>query len=335
MKMEIFGITFASTQNLVFLPLLFLGIFFIIWKFIKKLRNIKKLSAGQCRVKLIQNFSKFKGFVKVFLLIIGFLFLFLALLQPQWNKKEEVVQQEGRDLFVAIDISRSMLAEDYKPNRLEFAKKKIKKLLNTLKSERVGLIIFSGSTSIQCPLTSDYAAFFMFLDQLDVETIASGTTAIDQPIKKVLQVFKSMPSKKNKLLVIFTDGEDFSSNLASVRQEAAKEGLTIFTMGVGTIDGVPVPLIDKRGNRVGHIKDGRGNVVISRLNEGILRSIAQDSGGVYIKLQENDSDIRDLLSYVQKFEKEKFEDKKITKLQEQYPYFLLVSFVCFAIEWLL
>jgi len=257
------------------------------------------------------------------------------LLRPQWDKREEVVQQEGRDLFVAVDISRSMLAEDYKPNRLEFAKEKIKKLVSKLKSERVGLLIFSGSTMVQCPLTSDYSAFFMFLDQLDVETISSGTTALDQPITRVLEIFEGMEGKKTKLLVIFTDGEDFSSNLAAVRQRAADQGVKIFTMGVGTPEGVPIPLINEKGERQGHIKDKAGNIVISRLNEGILSALASETGGIYLRLTDNDKDLKQLISVVEQFEKEKFEDKKLPALQEQYHYFLLVSFVCFAIEWLL
>jgi len=335
MKIEFFGITFAAAQNIIFFPFLCIAIFCVVWRFRKKIKNSRKLFSPLSKITLIKHFSVSKEVLNIILSSIGLLFLFLSLLQPQWNKREEIVQQEGRELFVAIDISRSMLAEDLSPNRLEFAKQKIKKLVNSLKSERVGLVIFSGSTSVQCPLTSDYSALFMFLDQLDVETISSGTTAIDQPIKKVLGVFSSMPTKKNKILVIFTDGEDFSSNLAGVRKEAAKEGLKIFTLGVGTVEGAPIPLIDKEGNKIGHIKDRNGSVVISRLNEGILGALAKETGGVYIKLQDNDNDIRTLVSYVEKFEKEKFEEKKVPTLEEQYPYFLLVSFVCFAFGWLL
>jgi len=335
MKFELFGITFNAAQNIFFFPVLILGIILIFWRLIKRRKNINKLaSKAQVRL-LVKNVSPFKHVSKAIFLSIAMFFLFLALLQPQWNKKEEIVLQEGRDLFVAIDISKSMLAKDYKPNRLEFAKKKIKKLVNMLGSDRVGLIVFSGATSVQCPLTADDSAFFMFLDQLDVETIASGTTSIDQPIKRALEIFKSMDGKKNKLLVLFTDGEDFSSNLAAVRNEAAKEGLKIFTMGVGTPEGAPIPNLDQRGNQVGHIKDRYGNVVITRLNEGILSALAQETGGVYMKMTEDDADIKKLVSMVQKIEKEKFEDKKFSRLEEQYPYFLLVSFLCLALEWLL
>ncbi|MFC1842582.1 VWA domain-containing protein [Candidatus Dependentiae bacterium] len=333
--MKLFGITFAAAKNLIFLPVLIFAIICLVWRYVKTKKVVREL-AGSSRVStLFKHFSRTRNIIKIILLSIGFTSLFLGLLRPQWDKKEEVVAQKGRDLFIAIDISRSMLAQDYKPNRLAFAKEKIKKLVSNLKSERVSLVIFSGSTVVQCPLTADMSAFFMFLDQLDVETISSGTTALDQPIKQVLQMLRDKKNKKTKLLVLFTDGEDFSSNLAGIREKAAKEGLKIFTMGVGTPEGAPIPLITKEGKRQGHIKDKSGNAVISRLNEGILSSLAIETGGEYIRLTESDNDLRRLISLVEKFEKEKFEDKKLPALQERYNYFLLVSLVCFSIEWIL
>jgi len=333
--MKLFGITFAASKNVIFLPLLVLGILLLIFRFIRTKKAVNRLAGYKQLGILFKNFSYVKNGIKIILVSFGLSSLFLGLLRPQWNKKEEVIMQQGRDLFIAVDISRSMLAQDYKPNRLAFAKEKIKKLVSKLKSERVGLVIFSGSTVVQCPLTADYSAFFMFLDQLDVETISSGTTALDQPIKKVIEIFSNMKVKKTKLLVIFTDGEDFSSNLAAIRQKAVKEGITIFTMGVGTPEGAPVPLIGPDGQKLGHIKDKSGNAVISRLNEGILSSLADQTGGTYLRLTDDDNDLSQLISSVEKFEKEKFEDKNITTLEEKYHYFLLVSLICFAIEWLL
>ena len=272
---------------------------------------------------------------KMMLLGVASLFLFVALLRPMWNKKEETVEQEGRDLFIALDISRSMLATDCNPNRLICAKNKIKKLLPMLSSERVGLILFSGSSIIQCPLTTDYGAFMMFLDAIDAETVASGTTALDQAIAKALEAFGAMKDKKNKLLVIFTDGEDFSSNLTTIKRQAIQQGLHIFTVGVGTQEGAPIPLYDPYGKQIGHQLDDKGNVVITHLNEGILRSVAQDSGSIYLSATADDSDLRSLVHAVSSFEKEKIEDKKIAMLEDQYHYFLLVSFICLLLEWIL
>ena len=267
--------------------------------------------------------------------MVGVIFLCLALLRPQWNKSEETIMQEGRDLYVALDISRSMLATDCNPNRLIFAKEKIKKLIQHLSCERVGLILFSGSAFVQCPLTSDYSAFNLYLDAVDAELISSGTTALDQAIMQALTSFEAVPERKNKLLVLFTDGEDFSHNLHDVKQQATEAHLSIFTVGIGTPEGAPVPLFDVHGKLIGHQKDKYGGVVISRLNEGILSSLAQDAGGTYIRATNNDDDIMMFINKVQVFEKEQLAERKHSRYEDQYHYFLLVSFICFALEWLL
>jgi Ca-activated chloride channel family protein len=334
--MTIAGIQWGATQNVIYAPLLVMSIFLLVYAVIRRRRVIAMLASSRWSELLMHAASPARSFFKMFLMIIGCCALFLALLQPQWDKKEEIVEQEGRDLFIALDISRSMLAQDVSPDRLAFAKQKIKTLLKKLSCERVGLILFSGSTFVQCPLTTDYGAFHLFLDQIDVETISSGSTAIDEAIKQALGAFNRGADRKHKLLVLFTDGEDFSSNLMKVKQDAIDVGMHIFTFGVGTPEGAPIPLFDVRGNPQGHQLDKKGKVIITRLNEGILYNLAQDSGGVYLRAQkENDNDLDLLVKNVEMFEKERMEDKKISRFHEQYPYFVGVSFFCFALEWLL
>lgn len=284
---------------------------------------------------LLLYFSPAKKIIKAMLLVIGLIALWIALARPAGSESKHTVAQEGRDLFIALDISRSMLAQDRLPNRLLFAKQKIKALLQALHAERVGLIVFSGSTFVQCPLTSDYGAFSMYLDQLDVETISSGTTALDQAILCAIETFQKTGDRKNKLLVIFTDGEDFSSNLSGVKQRAMESGMHILTVGVGTMDGAPIPLYDANGNAVGHQKDQQGAVVISRLNEGILRNLAHDSGGVYVQAQDSDADIQQITKTLSRFEKERLDDISFNELTEYYHYPLCISFVSFALEWIL
>ncbi len=262
-------------------------------------------------------------------------FIIATLLRPSWNKQEETVVQEGRDLFIAFDISASMLATDLSPNRLEFAKEKIRSLVNALPSERIGLILFSGSSFIQCPLTRDRNAFFMYLNQIDTSTIASGSTAIDTAIEQAINAFNQIGSQKNKLLVIFTDGEDFSTNLSGLRHKASQEGLTIFTIGIGTAIGSPIPLIDQSGKQAGHLKDKQGNIIITHLNDELLQNLATDLGGIYLHASQDQSDVHKLVALVMQREKEKREEKSYGQLQEQYPYFLLISFILLVIECLL
>lgn len=331
-----FGITWGAWQNLIIvIPLVIVVVFCLLYRFRRSKNAVDLLAKSQWRTMFVLHFSLIKSVIKICLFVIGISFLSFALLQPQWNKKEEMVAQEGRDLFIALDISRSMLAKDCLPNRLECAKAKIKELVKKLSCERVGLLLFSGSAFVQCPLTSDYGAFYMFLDQVDVETISSGSTAFDQAIKRVIEAYAGSEDRKNKLVVLFTDGEDFSSNLSNVKEQVQQEKLHIFTMGIGTADGAPIPMIDESGKQKGHQLDRRGSVVISRLNEGILYALAQDSGGSYIRMTKDDSDLRALVSQVQKFEKEKFDDKKVQRMEEQYPYFVFVSFMFLLVEWLL
>ena len=260
----------------------------------------------------------------------------IALLRPQWDMKDQVVEQEGRDILIAIDISRSMLAQDYQPNRLEFAKEKIKKLLYNLSCDRVGLMLFSGTTLMQCPLTTDYSTFFMFLDQLDADTISSSTTALDNAVIKAIDVFQSMPERKTKIFCLFTDGEDFSDNLGRVKERAAKENVSIFTIGIGSEHGAPIPVINRNtGVQVGLEKEKDGSIVMSRLHESVLKELSEKSGGHYIRAVESESDIKELISYVETFEMDRLEDRKVNRLEEQYPYFVGISFISLLLEWIL
>lgn len=334
MTISFFGVTW-TLNALLYTPVFFALVGLVILKAFQSKKLFDSLAHPRWRQFLLKNFSPLRLALKTGLLIVGLLGLFLALLHPSWGRREEVVAQQGRDLFIALDISRSMLAQDLKPNRLASAKKKIESLVRKLSSDRVGLALFASSSFVQCPLTSDYAAFFMFLNAVGAETVAAGTTALDQIIAKMIQLFKQMPSKKNKLLVIFTDGEDFSSNLADVKQKAHEVSLRVFTIGVGTEQGAPVPILDGYGNQQGVERDDQGAVVISRLNEGVLETLAKDTGGTYISFTEDDRDLKQLVRLVESYEKEQLEDKKISQVEEQYPYFLMVSFLCFALAWLL
>ena len=174
----------------------------------------------------------------------------------------------------------------------------------------------------------------MFLNQIDVESISSGTTALDAPIGLAIRSF-SERSGKSKLLVIVTDGEDFSPTLASTKDSARSLGLTVFALGIGTAQGAPIPLYDVYGNPKGHQKDKEGSIVISKLNEPLLQSLTADLGGAYIHAALDNKDIAQLINHLTAFEKERFEDRMIEHYQEQYPWFLLISFIALLMEWIL
>jgi Ca-activated chloride channel homolog len=334
--MKAFGILWANDALFIYvLSIIFLTIVILIMHAYKIHQKMNVLVSEKWKSKMFLGYSSFKRIIKNGLIFVAMFFLCVALLGPQWGNKNVQVAQEGRDLLIALDISRSMLAEDIKPNRLAFAKNKIKNLLNLLDAERVGLILFAGSAMVQCPLTSDIQAFELFLNDLDSSTIASGTTAIDQAIIKALEMFHAIPGKKTKLLAIVTDGEDYSTNLQAVQQRAREDGLTIFTMGVGTKYGAPVPIVLPDGSYNGYEKDENGIIVMSQLDEDILKKLAQQAGGIYVRPTKDNTDIDSILSQVRRFEKEEFENRDIDKYEHQYPYFIMVSLICLALEWII
>ncbi len=333
--MNMFGIYFAAEHNAIYLYSMIFWIALLGYRFVKSYKNLQCLVVPHYRSFMLKNYSLFYKIIKMCCMIIALFFLLVALLRPQWDKKEQKVSQEGRDVMIAIDISRSMLVQDVKPNRLEFAKEKIKKLLYNLSCERVGLIIFSGASFIQCPLTTGYGAFFLFLDQLDVDTIGTGTTALDKAIISALDVFESVPTRKTKLLVAFTDGDDFSSHLDGVQERVVQNNLSVFTVGLGTRHGGPIPILNELGHQIGWEKDDQGGIIMSCLNENLLRDISIQSGGKYVKAVDSDDDIQQLIKSINAFEKDMLEDTSFYAFEEQYPYSIAISFFFLILEWIL
>lgn len=329
------GITWMAPGNTIFFILFAAAMLLLVYRWTRFCALIKQLGKPVGNKRFLYNVSLLRITIKNILWSLGFLLLFIVLLRPCWNKKEQAVIQEGRDVFIALDISRSMLAQDVTPNRLTFAKEKIKSLVRALESERLGLILFSGSSFIQCPLTKDISAFLLYLNQIDTDTVGSGKTALEQAISHALRAFEESGTKKNKLLIILTDGEDFSHDLASLKDKARQEGLTIFTIGIGTAQGAPIPIFDTQGKQTGHLRDKNGTVIISSLNDQTLQALAADLGGIYIHATPNADDLRALVRLVEMREKEQIEERSMTQLEEQYPIFLFVSFILFALEWLL
>lgn len=316
-------------------PIFIVLLFLMVYNFLKHKKYYKVLTFDGKFNSLLVNFSLNKKILKVIFILLALILLIVAIARPGWGHQEEKFNQEGRDLFIALDISRSMLSNDIRPNRLEFAKKKIQDLINILNSERVGLMIFSSDALIQSPLTGDFQVFKSFLDALCADTISSGSTDISQALNKAVSVFENIQDKKTKLLFILTDGEDFSQNLENIKDRVKKEGINVITMGIGTQEGAPVPLINDMGFPEGHQKDENGNIVISKLNEQVLRDISQKSGGIYLRASIDDSDIRKIKKYIERFEREQFEDKNFMLQNERYYYFAFISLLLLLLEWLL
>jgi Ca-activated chloride channel family protein len=213
--------------------------------------------------------------------IIACFFLILALTGPGWGYRWQEVKTKGLEIIIALDTSKSMLANDVKPNRLERSKLALKDFLTRISGNKVGLVAFSGSSFLQCPLTVDYNAFSEALDALNVYTIPRGGTAIGPAIVTTRKAFEASGSG-SKILVIITDGENHEGDPVSAAKDAAREGITVYTVGIGSPEGELVVVQDENGNG-SYLKDKQGNVVKSSLNEAVLQQIAEAGNGAYVK----------------------------------------------------
>lgn len=332
------NITWGNPSLLVPLAILVIVCnFFLIRNYFVQKRCARLLTSPQFESELLRNFSLRKKRVQVILICLALITLCIALARPQWSRKHESVLQVGRDIVIALDISRSMLAEDYKPNRLEHAKEKIRNLVSHTKlaSDRVSLLIFSGNAFVLCPLTTDLTAFYLFLDSVNHETLSAGSTSLEKALEKIIEIYTHMLSKKSKIAVIFTDGEDFSQNLHDLKHKIQKLGLHVFTVGVGTTEGAPIPVISPDGKTLDYQKDNSGKIIISRLNQSLLHKLAQDTGAIYKNSSSDTSDITDIINQIEKFEKEQFNALKVPHIEEHYYYFAFISLVLLLIDWIL
>ncbi|PWU13035.1 MAG: hypothetical protein C5B50_20145 [Verrucomicrobia bacterium] len=256
---------------------------FFWWSFRRRAELMTQFIQARLLPGLISGVSPTRDKVRAAGLVLAVICLILALARPQWGVVWEEVKRRGLDIVVAIDTSKSMLAEDIAPNRLTRAKLAAMELMQQARSDRLGLVAFAGTAFLQCPLTTDDAAFRQSVESLDVNTIPEGGTALASAIETSLGAFKE--GDNYKVLVLLTDGEDHDSGAVEAATKAAKEGLQIFTIGVGSKEGSMVKIRDAKGNSE-WIRDEQGQAIMSRLNPDLLEQIAKATEkGVYLPLQ--------------------------------------------------
>lgn len=314
---------------LIILPALFA---FFWWAWRERQRLMAQFIQARLLPGLISGVSPARQKVRLGLIVAAFVLLILALARPQWGAAWEQVQQKGLDIVVAIDTSKSMLAEDIAPNRLARAKLAALDLMRLARADRLGLVAFAGGAFLQCPLTIDDNAFRQSVETLDVNIIPQGGTAIAEAINTALTAFKE--GDNFKVLVLFTDGEDNDENALAAAQTAAKEGMKIFTIGIGTADGELLRIKDAKG-RTDYIRDDQGNVVKSRLNEALLQQIAGAADGAYYRLA-GAKTIEDLYErFLAPLPKSEGQEKLIKRLHDRYHWPLAAAIVLLTIEFLL
>ena len=275
--------TFENPQLLVLLAVAPVAAGLVTWAFFARKRALVKFADPVLLRRLTEGANTRGRLAKSILTILALGLIALAIARPQWGETEQVVERHGVQLMVALDISRSMLAEDVKPNRLARAKLEAADLLERLHGDEVGLVLFSGAAFIQFPLTFDYSTARTFLDNADTDMIARQGTVLADAIS-VSMVGLDNDRAGHKAILLISDGEEDQQESDSLRaaERAADAGLTVYAIGVGTSDGEPIPIRDRWDNLVGYQEDGDGNMVLSRVNEDVLRSVAEAGGGRYV-----------------------------------------------------
>jgi Ca-activated chloride channel family protein len=243
----------------------------------------------------------------------------------------EEVRQEGVDLFIAIDVSLSMKAEDLKPNRLERAKLEIRNLIARLAGDRLGLIVFAGEAYTQFPLTTDYSAANLFLDVVDVDAVPLPGTNIGAAIERAMESFDPK-EQTTKVLVIITDGENTEGDAIEASEEAARNGVMLYTIGMGSPDGVPIPAYDASGRQTDFKRDKMGQVVVSKLDEVALEKIAAIGNGKYFRGTSAQDELNEIYKNISALQKKEFGVKQFTDYEDRFQWFLLPAFLLLLLE---
>jgi len=297
--------------------MLFLAYFlFSLWK----KRKQKLFEDSSLLEKLSPESSPFKSFLKMVMIGLALSFLIVGLVNPKMGTKLKTIKKDGVDVVFALDVSKSMLAEDIGPNRLEKAKQITSKIIDKLGGDRVGIIIYAGNAYPLLPITTDHAAARMFLQNANPDMVSSQGTAINEALKLAKSYYDD-DDQTNRYLFIISDGEDHQENVSYIANEATKEGIKIYTVGVGTAKGSPIP-IKRDGQLVGYKKDREGEVVVTQLNSKTLQKIAVDGNGKYINGNSTAKAVNYINDLLLKADKKEFETKQFADFKDQFQWFI-------------
>ena len=293
----------------------------------RALKNYGDMSVIQ---QLFADVSKAKRFWKFVLFTTAFTFLIIGIVNPQVGTKLEEVKRKGADLMICLDISNSMKAEDLQPNRLEKAKQAISKLLDKLEGDRIGIVVFAGQAYVQLPITTDYSAAKLFLESINTDLIPTQGTDIGGAIDLAVESF-GKDVGKNKAIVIITDGEDHEEGAVKAAAAAAEKGIVIHTIGMGSVEGAPIPVY-KGTVREGFRKDKEGNTIVTKLNEQALQEISAAANGIFVRASNSDAGLNNVLEAVNKLEKKQFDSKMYSDYEDRFQWFISAALLLLIIE---
>ena len=302
---------------------------FILYRYSIK-RKIQKIGNPSLVKEMLGDVSHTKQYVKFILYTISLCFIILGLANLQTGSKIQEIKREGGDIMICLDVSNSMLAEDLYPNRLERAKQAIEKFIDKLEGDRIGIIVFAGDAYVQLPITTDYGAAKLFLQSINTNIIPLQGTAVGKAISKAIESF-GQDIGKNKAIVIITDGENHEDDAIEIAGEAAEKGVHISTIGIGSLQGVPIPKMEN-GAKTGYRKDKEGNTIVTKLNEKLLLEIANAGNGVYVKASNTNLGLDAIMDQLKELEKKQLESKMYTDYEDQFQWFFCIALFLLLIE---
>ena len=312
---------------LLIIPIMIIGFLFLkTWK-----KNIQKKYISENLIQFLSpNISNFKPRIKLLFLILFILFSTIALVNPKIGTELKTVKREGVDIVFALDVSKSMLAEDIAPNRLEKAKRIVSEIINTLNNDRVGVIAYAATALPILPITDDYSTAKTFLQSLNTDMLSSQGTAIIQSIN-LAQKFYDDEDQTNRVLCILSDGEDHEVERQNLLELAERSGITIITIGLGSVKGAPIPI--KENNIVkSYKKDENGDVVVTKLNIQLLNSIANSSSGIYIEGINTELVVEEISKRLKEMDKKEFESKQFVAYKDQFQWFISFAILFLSLE---
>ena len=307
-----------------FLLIVLISIFFIMDRAWKN-RTQKSFFSKTNLERLSPNISDIKPILKIISVIVGVSMLIIALINPKIGTKIETFQRLGVDIVFAIDVSKSMLAEDISPSRMDKSKQLVGQVINNLGGDRIGIVAYAGKAFPQLPLTTDYSSAKMFLQNMNTDMLSSQGTAIDDAIRLSSTYFDQDESTE-RILFIVSDGEDHNDLTYDMADIAAKNNITIYSIGVGTEKGSPIP-IKKNGIVMSYKKDINGDVVITKLNKTYLENISDKTGGKFIDGSITNDVVQEVIQILENTEKKEFDTQKFSEFEDQFQWFIFLGFI--------
>ena len=325
---------FEDPQKFILLFGVLLLALFMFWTLARKKRLLSRFGDLPLIMKNAPHISFGRQRTKAILLVLAMIFLCGTIARLQFGTHLEMVKREGLDIVIALDVSNSMLAQDIKPSRLERAKQEIRSIIGRLTGDRIGLVPFAGDAFVQCPLTIDYPSAVMLLDAVDNTSVSRQGTNLSEAIETSSKCF-DQKERQHKVLLLLTDGEDHQGGAIEAAEAARKEGVKIYTVGIGSPAGEPIPMLDRTGNKVGYRKDENGDVIVSKLDEEALQKIALATGGKYYNATPSEMELDRIFGEISKLEKKEQEGTLVTRYDDRYQWPLLFALVLLVLEFFL